>query len=99
MRTGMGGRTVVELVLDSAVIPKGGKGDLPQHGIRTGDIVRVGERPREGAKKRDVAEQKGKGAEGVVVRVGERGLQVALGKEGGKDDGDEQMAGEGRLWL
>src|SRR4051794_14825402 len=40
-RTGLGGKTVVELTLDSAV----GGGDLPEHGIRTGDIVRVAEQP------------------------------------------------------
>ena len=99
MRTGMGGRTVVELSLDPAVVTKGTRGELPEHGIRTGDIVRVGERPRDGAKKKDVEGLKGKGVEGVVVRVGERAVQVALGKEGGKDDGEEQLGSEGKLWL
>ena len=96
----MGGRTVIELSLDSAVIPKGSKGELPEHGIRTGDIVRVGERPKDGAKKRNVEATRGKGVEGVVVRVQERSVQVALGKEGGKDDGEsDALPAEGRLWL
>ena len=82
------------------MIPKGSRGELPEHGIRTGDIVRVGERPKDGAKKRDVEATRGKGVEGVVVRVQERSVQVALGKEGGKDDGEgEGVPREGKLWL
>ena len=92
----MGGRTVVELVLDPAVIPKGSKGELAEHGVRTGDIVRVGERPKDGAKKRDMENLKGKGVEGVVTRVGERAVWVALGREGKED---EEGVGDGKLWL
>ncbi len=100
MRTGMGGRTVIELSLDSAVITKGTRGELPEHGIRTGDIVRVGEKPKDGAKKRDVEATKGRGVEGVVVRVGDRSVQIALGKDGGKDEGDGVgLPSDGKLWL
>src|ERR1700733_12460929 len=42
LRTGLGGRSVVELGLDSAVVSRDSRGELPEHGIRTGDIVRVG---------------------------------------------------------
>jgi DNA polymerase alpha-associated DNA helicase A len=108
-RTGLGGRTVVELGLDPAVAapaaakgPGGGGGlggtvggGLPEHGIRTGDIVRVGEQPKGGARKKEVGEMKGRGVEGVVTRVGERAVWVAVGRD---DDGDGEL-GEGRLWL
>ena len=103
-RTGLGGRSVLELVLDSAVTDRTeGKGragsgngsKLPEHGIRTGDIVRVGELGRGGARKKDVAEMKGKGLEGVVTRVGERAVWLALGD----GDGDSGELGEGRLWV
>lgn len=111
-RTGLGGRTVVELGLDPAFAPattstaagadaglKSSGGGLPEHGIRTGDIVRVGEQPKGGAKKKEVGEMKGKGMEGVVTRVGERAVWVALGKDGDRDDDGDGELGEGRLWL
>jgi DNA polymerase alpha-associated DNA helicase A len=86
-RTGLGGKTVLELGLDPAVASseKGGS-DLPEHGIRTGDIVRVGEQPSGGAKKKEKAEMKGKGVEGVVTRVGERAVWIAPGKGSGGDE-------------
>lgn len=48
-RTGLGGRTVLELGLDSAVASGS---DLPEHGIRTGDIVIVSEQAAGTAKKK-----------------------------------------------
>lgn len=122
-RTGLGGRTVLELAVDPAVAapasskrPGGGgrldgtgsrdggpNGDsggvLPGHGIRAGDIVRVGEQPKGGARKKEVGEMKGKAVEGVVTRVGERAVWVAVGKEGDRDEEGEGEVGEGRLWL
>lgn len=98
LRTGLGGRTVVELQLDPAVASSGkdGKGaDLPEHGIRTGDIVRVGETPKATAKKKEAEALKGKGAEGVVTRVGQRAVWVAVGKDGG----DDVEIPDGRLWV
>lgn len=116
LRTGMGGRTVIELALDSAVSSsstkgdevkgKGREGQLPEHGIRSGDIVRVGEMPKGTAKKKEMAELKGKGIEGVITRVGERAIWVAIGNGGsggqGGDDGDgdiDALAGGTRLWV
>jgi DNA polymerase alpha-associated DNA helicase A len=87
-RTGLGGKTVVELELDPAV----GGGDLPEHGIRTGDIVGLQEQPSGGAKKRQKTEIESRGAEGVVTKVGSARVVVALGKE------DEEPPG-GKLWL
>jgi DNA polymerase alpha-associated DNA helicase A len=119
-RTGLGGRTVVELGLDPAVAAPtsakgaagglgkgpdaggGSAGGLPEHGIRTGDIVRLSEQPKGGARKKEVGEVKRKGVEGVVTRVGERAIWVAVGKDGDRDDGDDDgdgELGEGRLWL
>jgi DNA polymerase alpha-associated DNA helicase A len=98
LRTGLGGRSVVELGLDSAVVSKDSKGELPQHGIRTGDIVRLGETPKGTAKKKEISELKGKGVEGVVTRVGERAVWVALGKDGDKSEDVEEIP-DGKLWL
>src|SRR5689334_6812696 len=60
-RTGLGGRTVVELGPDAATA--GSRGDeLPEHGLRTGDIVLVAEQPAGSAKKREVKDLERKGA-------------------------------------
>lgn len=102
LKTGLGGRSVVELALDPAVVAKDSKGDMPEHGIRTGDIVRVGEMPKGTAKKKEVVELKGKGVEGVVTRVGERAVWVALGKDGGgSNGGGDEVEGvpDGKLWI
>ena len=89
-RTGLGGKTVVELELDSAV--KTGNGELPEHGIRTGDIVSVSEQPKGSERKSDKMDLKKKGVEGVVLKVGNTSVSVALDKE----DADVPS---GRLWL
>jgi len=113
LKTGLGGRTVIELGLDPAYAPtnlKNGEkgvsskadGSLPEHGIRTGDIVRIGEMPKGGAKKKELTELKGKGVEGVVTRIGERAVWVAAGKGGNdnnKDDSDLDALASGRLWI
>ena len=98
LRTGLGGRSVVELGLDPAVVSKDFKGELPEHGIRTGDIVRVGETPKGTAKKKEITELKGKGIEGVVTRIGQRAVWVALGKDGDRSEDVEEVP-DGKLWL
>jgi DNA polymerase alpha-associated DNA helicase A len=93
LRTGLGGKTVVELSLDPAVSGKGSDGgELPEHGIRVGDIVSVAEQPAGSAKKREVKELEAKGARGVVVRVQRGVVGVALDRE------EEDVPG-GRLWV
>jgi len=87
-RTGLGGKTVVDLELDPAV----GGGDLPEHGIRTGDIVSVQEQPSGSAKKKEKSDLQSKGAEGVVVKVAASHVAVALGREVGDVPG-------GKLWV
>ncbi|KKY25112.1 putative dna helicase [Phaeomoniella chlamydospora] len=94
-RTGLGGKTVVELGLDTAIA--GANADLPKHGIRTGDIVRLGNQPKGDAKKKERSDAKAKGVEGVVTRVGERAIWVALGTGGSGDDDVDLPAG--KLWL
>ena len=90
-RTGLGGKTVVELEQDHAI---GNDGEIGEHGIRVGDIVRVGEQPKGGEKKKEKASMEGRGSEGVVVRVGNKGLHIALG-----DGEGEEEALSGRLWV
>ena len=89
-RTGLGGKTVLELEHDSAV----GAEELDEHGIRVGDIVRVGQQPKGGEKKAEKKSIEDKGLEGVVVKVGQKVVQVALDK-----DGDEGEGLGGRLWV
>lgn len=106
-RTGLGGKTVLELGIDGAISGSGkesgssgkGKGsdggELPEHGIRVGDIVSVAEQPAGSAKKREVKEMEGRGSKGVVTRVGRGAVYVALDGDG---EGDE-VGGGGRLWV
>lgn len=77
-RTGLGGKTVLELEQHSAI---GNDGKLGAHDVRVGDIMRVAPQPKGGERKRDKVDLEAKGVSGVVVRVGERGVQVALDRE------------------
>ncbi|KAK6227040.1 dna-binding protein smubp-2 [Colletotrichum tabaci] len=88
-RTGLGGRTVLELGPDPAVSSK-----LPDHGLRPGDIVLVSEQPTGNAKKKEVKELESKGARGVVTRV--RNETVGVAVDEGK--GEEREFG-GRVWI
>ncbi|KAH6709231.1 DNA helicase-like protein [Leptodontidium sp. MPI-SDFR-AT-0119] len=95
-RTGLGGKTVVELTPDSATSSKKGKdgeGELPEHGIRTGDIVVVSEQPAGSAKKKEVRELEEKGSRGVVTKVQRSAVWVAL--DGEEDD----VPGGKRMWI
>ncbi|KAF2269799.1 DNA-binding protein SMUBP-2 [Lojkania enalia] len=93
IRTGLGGKTVVELALDPAVVTKGERADIPEHGIRTGDIVAVQEQPAGSAKKTEKRELAKKGAEGVVLRVKRENVEMILDKE------DVDVPSGGRLWI
>ncbi len=90
-RTGLGGKTVLELEQDHAI---GNDGVVGEHGIRVGDIVRVGEQPKGGERKKEKNSMESRGCEGVVVRVQTKGLQVALGDGKGEEGGVG-----GRLWV
>jgi DNA polymerase alpha-associated DNA helicase A len=93
IRTGLGGKTVVELALDSAVVAKGEKPDIPEHGIRVGDIVAVQDQPSGSAKKTEKKELEKKGAEGVVLRVRRENVEIVLDKE------DADVPSGGKLWM
>lgn len=96
-RTGLGGKTVVELAPDPAV-SSSGPGDpaeLPEHGIRTGDIVLVSGQPAGSAKKREVRELERRGARGVVTRVRRGDVGVALDEE--REDAGGNLGG--RVWI
>ena len=101
-RTGLGGKTVLELEVDSAIVgakesakgAHGGGGATVEHGIRVGDIVRVGEQPKGGERKAEKKGMEGRGVEGVVTRVRPQGVEVAVGER----EGDEEGLG-GKLWV
>ncbi|KAI6779588.1 uncharacterized protein J7T54_008206 [Emericellopsis cladophorae] len=90
-RTGLGGKTVLELSPDAAT---SATGDLPEHGIRTGDIVLVAEQPAGSARKREVQDLERKGARGVVTRVQKTAVGVALDEGTGED-----VSFSGRVWI
>ncbi|GAB0131651.1 hypothetical protein EsDP_00000113 [Epichloe bromicola] len=90
-RTGLGGKTLVELGPDGATCATG---ELPGHGIRTGDMILVAEQPAGGAKRREVKELEKRGSRGVVTRVQKAAVYVAL-----DDDGKDEVPFSGRVWL
>ncbi|KAI2613605.1 DNA helicase [Hypoxylon fragiforme] len=90
-RTGLGGRTVLELSPDGAT---SGTGELPEHGVRTGDIVLVSEQPAGSAKKREVKDLERKGAKGVVTRIKRDVIAVAI-----DEDKEDAASFPGRVWL
>ncbi|KAK4557002.1 hypothetical protein LTR86_005983 [Recurvomyces mirabilis] len=89
-RTGFGGKTLLELSLDSAV----GSGELPEHGLRTGDIVAIAEQPRGAERKKDREAMEKRGVEGVVTKVQKEAVTIALDK----DDAEAPSGGD-KLWL
>ncbi|KAK8049775.1 DNA polymerase alpha-associated DNA helicase A [Apiospora phragmitis] len=89
-RTGLGGKTVLELGPDNAT---SATGELPEHGIRTGDIVLVSELPAGSAKKREIKELEKKGARGVVTKTKRDTVAIAI------DEDKEDVSFSGRLWI
>jgi DNA polymerase alpha-associated DNA helicase A len=90
-RAGFGGKTVLELEQGHAI---GNAGEIGEHGIRVGDIVRVGEQPKGSERKKEKSNMEQRGLEGVVVRVGQKGVHIALDKE---EDDTEGLSGS--LWV
>ena len=90
-RTGLGGKTVLELERDHAI---GSTGEIGEHGIRVGDIVRAAEQPKGNERKKEKAGMEGRGVEGVVIRAGVKSVQIALAKE---EDDLEGLGG--RVWV
>jgi DNA polymerase alpha-associated DNA helicase A len=93
IRTGLGGKTVVDLSLDPAVVAKGEKADIPEHGVRTGDIIALQDQPTGGAKKTEKRELAKLGVEGVVLRVRRENVEIVLDKE------DADVPSGSKLWM
>jgi DNA polymerase alpha-associated DNA helicase A len=93
-RTGLGGKTVLELCPDPAT-SSAATSELPEHGIRVGDIVLIAGQPAGSAKKREVKDLESKGARGVVTKVWKAAVHVALDR----DDEDWASNLGGRLWV
>ncbi|GAB1743956.1 hypothetical protein NU219Hw_g1000t1 [Hortaea werneckii] len=87
-RTGLGGKTLLELGIDPAV----GGGELHEHGFRVGDICAVAEQPKGTEKKKERESKEKQGVEGVVTKVQKEAITVALDKE------EVDIPG-GKLWL
>lgn len=95
-RTGLGGRTILDLAPDAGL---NGADRLPAHGLRAGDIVRIAEQPAGAAKKKDKAALEARGVDGVVHRVLDSKLVVAV-RADDDDAGVEALAAGGRrLWA
>ena len=88
-RTGFAGRTQIDLALDSSIA----SGDLPEHGLSSGDLCAVAEQPKGGEKKRDREVIEARKVTGVVQRVRREDISVALDKD------DTEVPSGGKLWL
>jgi DNA polymerase alpha-associated DNA helicase A len=95
-RTGLGGRTVLELEPDPAV---NSSPELPEHGLRPGDIVLVADQPAGSAKKREVKELERKGARAVVTRVRRESVGVALDDGRGAGEEKDEVDFGPRVWI
>ncbi|POS84453.1 hypothetical protein EPUL_002729, partial [Erysiphe pulchra] len=78
LRTGFGGKTIVELKPDVAI---GNDGEVPINGIRSGDIVALAEQPSGTARKSQIRELEQKGVKGVIVKITSSRLVLALEEE------------------
>ena len=94
--TGLGGRTILDLIPDSSIssVPT-----LPAHGLRSGDVIQLAPQPPGAAKKKEKASLSEQGVSGVVHRVTDTKLVVAVQGEG-DDAAIERLVGDGkRLWA
>lgn len=88
-RTGFGGKTIVELTLDPAV----GGGEIPEHGLRVGDICAIATQPKGSEKKQEREGLERTRVTGVITRVRREDITVALDKE------DADVSQQAKLWL
>lgn len=98
-RTGFGGRTLLDLEADTAIVADG---KLPPHGVRQGDIVRVEVQPSGSATRKEKSDIKDAGVEGVVHRVFETKVSVAINLSSSDDDSaavDRICTAGKRLWI
>jgi len=100
-RTGLGGKTVLELGADPATHAAADSG-IGEHGIRVGDVVRVGPQPRGAERKREARALEERGASGVVTKVWTEVIHVALDREAEEAEGGaggEGLGGGVRIWV
>lgn len=88
-RTGFGGKTLLELGPDPAV---SSNDELPEHGLRVGDICGVAEQPKGAEKKKEREGMEKRGVEGVVTKIHKNGITVAWDRE-------DVDVPQGKLWL
>lgn len=93
-RTGFGGRTLLDLEPDTAIVADG---KLPPHGVRQGDIVRVEVQPSGSATKKEKSDIKDAGVEGVVHRVFETKISVAINPAAASSSADDDPAAVDRI--
>lgn len=93
VRTGLGGKTILDLSPDNAIASSG---DINVGQIRTGDIAKVEIQPTESKKKKkQTAEEQDDSAEGVIVRTTAKVISVAIDEKH-----ESKVAGlTGRLWI
>lgn len=95
-RTGFGGRTLLDLEPDTAIIADG---KLPPHGVRQGDIVRIEVQPAGSATRKEKSDIKAAGVEGVVHRIFETKISVAITGDDDSAGVDRILAAGKRLWI
>lgn len=91
MRTGLGGKTILELELDPAV-SNAGSATLDAGDIRTGDIVKVSQDSNNGSSKKGTTIEPPY-LEGVVIKSNTNSISVTI------DDKFENTELQGRLWM
>lgn len=96
-RTGFGGRTLLDLEPDTAIIADG---KLPPHGVRQGDIVRIEVQPAGSATRKEKSDIKDAGVEGVVQRIFDNKLSVAINPAADDSAAVDRILTAGkRLWI
>lgn len=96
-RTGFGGRTLLDLEPDGAIVSDG---KLPPHGVRQGDIVRVEVQPAGSATRKEKADIKDAGVDGVVQRVFDNKVSVAINPAADDSAAVDRILTSGkRLWI
>ncbi|RKF62126.1 DNA polymerase alpha-associated DNA helicase A [Erysiphe neolycopersici] len=102
MRTGLGGKTIVELKPDVSI---GNDVEIPTNGVRAGDIVALAEQPSGTARKSQVRDLEHRGMKGVIVKITSSRIALALEEKQDYQISDEAEAklalllNQKRLWV
>ncbi|EPQ66113.1 Bgt-5213 [Blumeria graminis f. sp. tritici] len=101
-RTGLGGKTIIELASDAAT---GDEDALAPHSLRGGDIVALAEQPVAVAARKAIGRDPAKaGARGVVVKVTKSRVSVILEEKepltpAERQENEVLFSGQRRVWL